>query len=36
MTAPRILLVDDQRQVSRMLRASLELSGQDYSVADVA
>lgn len=36
MTAPRILLVDDQRQVSRMLRASLELSGQDYNVADVA
>jgi CheY-like chemotaxis protein len=36
MTAPRILLVDDQRQVSRMLRASLELSGQDYNVTDVA
>lgn len=36
MTAPRILLVDDQRQVSRMLRASLELSGRDYNVADVA
>jgi CheY-like chemotaxis protein len=35
MTAPRILLVDDQRQVSRMLRASLELSGHDYNVADV-
>lgn len=36
MTAPRILLVDDQRQVSRMLRASLELSGRDYNVVDVA
>ncbi len=36
MTSPRILLVDDQRQVSRMLRASLELSGQDYSVIDVS
>ncbi|MBM3120862.1 MAG: response regulator [Chloroflexi bacterium] len=36
MSAPRILLVDDQRQVSRMLRASLELSGHDYNVADVA
>jgi CheY-like chemotaxis protein len=34
--SPRILLVDDQRQVSRMLRASLELSGQGYSVVEVA
>ncbi len=36
MASPRILLVDDQRQVSRMLRTSLELSGQDYSVVDVS
>ena len=34
--SPRILLVDDQRQVSRMLRASLELSGLGYTVVDVA
>jgi CheY-like chemotaxis protein len=34
MRAPRILLVDDQRQVSRMLRASLELSGEGYVVVD--
>jgi CheY-like chemotaxis protein len=34
--SPRILLVDDQRQVSRMLRASLELSGKGYTVVDVA
>ncbi|MEX0787893.1 MAG: response regulator [Anaerolineales bacterium] len=35
MSAPRILLVDDQRQVIRMLRSSLEFSGQDYTVIDV-
>jgi CheY-like chemotaxis protein len=35
MGAPRILLVDDQRQVSRMLRSSLELSGREYIVIDV-
>ncbi len=35
MSAPRILLVDDQRQVSRMLRSSLELSGREYVVVDV-
>ncbi|HEY46997.1 MAG TPA: response regulator [Anaerolineae bacterium] len=35
MTIPRILLVDDQREVSRMLRSSLELSGKDYVVVDV-
>jgi CheY-like chemotaxis protein len=35
MSIPRILLVDDQREVSRMLRASLELSGKDYIVVDV-
>ncbi|MCJ7511564.1 MAG: response regulator [Anaerolineales bacterium] len=34
MRSPRILLVDDQRQVSRMLRASLELSGEGYVVVD--
>jgi CheY-like chemotaxis protein len=31
----RILLVDDQRQVSRMLRSSLEFSGREYIVVDV-
>lgn len=35
MSAPRILLVDDQRQVIRMLRSSLEFSGQDYTIIDV-
>jgi CheY-like chemotaxis protein len=35
MSAPRILLVDDQRQVIRMLRSSLEFSGRDYTVIDV-
>ena len=35
MSAPRILLVDDSRQVSRMLRTSLELSGREYVVVDV-
>ncbi|HEY43934.1 MAG TPA: response regulator [Anaerolineae bacterium] len=35
MSIPRILLVDDQREVSRMLRSSLELSGKDYVVVDV-
>jgi CheY-like chemotaxis protein len=35
MSTPRILLVDDQRQVSRMLRSSLELSGQDYIIVDL-
>ncbi len=34
MRPSRILLVDDQRQVSRMLRASLELSGEGYVVVD--
>jgi len=33
--APRILLVDDQRQVTRMLRTSLELSGRAYDIVDV-
>jgi CheY-like chemotaxis protein len=36
MTTPRILLVDDQRQVSRMLRSSLELSGHEYAIVDVS
>jgi CheY-like chemotaxis protein len=31
----RILIVDDQRQVSRMLRSSLEFSGREYVVVDV-
>ena len=35
MNIPRILLVDDQREVSRMLRSSLELSGRNYVVVDV-
>lgn len=35
MKAPRILLVDDQRQVSRVLRSSLELSGRDYVISEV-
>lgn len=34
MSSPRILLVDDERQVSRMLRTALELSGRDYIVID--
>jgi CheY-like chemotaxis protein/predicted regulator of Ras-like GTPase activity (Roadblock/LC7/MglB family) len=35
MADPRILLVDDQRQVTRMLRTSLELSGRSYDIVDV-
>lgn len=35
MTIPRILLVDDERQVSHMLRSSLEYSGQEFVVVDV-
>jgi CheY-like chemotaxis protein len=35
MRVPRILLVDDERQVSRMLRTALELSGRDCVVVDV-
>jgi CheY-like chemotaxis protein len=34
MTSPRILIVDDQRQVRRMLRLSLELSGREYEVVE--
>jgi CheY-like chemotaxis protein len=34
-SAARILLVDDQVQVSRMLRSSLEFSGREYVVVDV-
>jgi CheY-like chemotaxis protein len=36
MANPRVLLVDDQRQVTRMLRTSLELSGRTYDIIDVA
>jgi len=36
MTPPRILLVDDQRQVSRVLRSSLELSGREYLITEVS
>jgi CheY-like chemotaxis protein len=32
---PRVLLVDDQRQVTRMLRSSLELSGRSYDTIAV-
>lgn len=35
MADPRVLLVDDQRQVTRMLRSSLELSGRTYDIIDV-
>jgi CheY-like chemotaxis protein len=35
MADPRVLLVDDQRQVTRMLRTSLELSGRSYEIVDV-
>jgi CheY-like chemotaxis protein len=35
MTIPRILLVDDERQVSHMLRSSLEYSGLEYVIIDV-
>ncbi len=35
MSLPRIMLVDDQRDVSRMLRSSLELSGREYIIVDV-
>lgn len=37
MTGPaRILLVDDQQQVSRVLRSSLELSGEDYFISEAS
>ena len=36
MPGPRVLLVDDQRQVTRMLRTSLELSGRPYEISVVA
>ena len=36
MAGPRVLLVDDQRQVTRMLRTSLELSGRPYDITVVA
>ncbi len=35
MKTPVILLVDDDRQIARMFRSSLELSGRDYTVIDV-
>ncbi len=35
MTAKRILLVDDQRDVTRMLRASLETLGHQFTIVDV-
>ena len=34
MSVPRILLVDDEREVSRMLRSSIELSGWECIVVD--
>lgn len=36
MSAPRILLVDNQQEVNQMLRASLEHSGRGYIVVDVS
>jgi CheY-like chemotaxis protein len=33
-SSPRILIVDDKRQVRRMLRLSLELSGRKYEVVE--
>lgn len=36
MNPPRILLVDDQQQVSRVLRSSLELSDQEYYITEVS
>ena len=35
MTAKRLLLVDNQRDVTRVLRAALETSGRDYVIVDV-
>ncbi|MBI3362159.1 MAG: response regulator [Chloroflexi bacterium] len=35
MPARRILLVDDQREVTRLLRTSLELLNRDYVIVDV-
>jgi CheY-like chemotaxis protein len=35
MKIPTILIVDDDRQIARMFRSSLELSGRDYTVIDV-
>lgn len=36
MNPPRILLVDDQQQVIRVLRSSLELSDQEYYITEVS
>ena len=36
MANPRILLVDDHKEVSRMLRSSIELSGWECTVIDVS
>ncbi len=35
MAAPRILIVDDQRDISRMLRAALETLGRGFVILDV-
>jgi CheY-like chemotaxis protein len=35
LAAPRILIVDDQRVISRMLRAALETLGRGYVIVDV-
>ncbi len=35
MAAPRILIVDDQRDITRMLRAALETLGRGYVIVDV-
>lgn len=35
MTAPRILIVDDQRDITRMLRAAIDTLGRGYEIVDV-
>ncbi len=35
MNPSRVLIVDDQRQVSQVLRSSLELSGREYIISEV-
>jgi len=33
--APRVIIVDDQRDISRMLRAALETLGRGFVIVDV-
>ena len=35
MAPPRILIVDDQRDITRMLRIAMEALGRGYQVSDV-